>query len=242
MISFKRFAIPLLFGLVSLAAHADDAAIKKNIEAKFPGAKVQSVTKTPYAGLYEVLVEGPQLIYSDDKANYVFMGAVLDLNAQKNLTEERMQKLTAVKFDSLPLDSAIKVVKGNGSRKIAVFSDADCPYCKKFEQELTHVTDITIYTFLYPIDSLHPDAGRKSKQIWCAPDKVKAWDEFMSKGILPKNDGSCDNPVAKTVELGKKLGINGTPTIVFADGRRIPGMVPAAKLEEMLSGKPAAKK
>jgi thiol:disulfide interchange protein DsbC len=242
MISFKRFAIPLLFGLASLAAHADDAAIKKNIEAKFPGAKVQSVTKTPYAGLYEVLVEGPQLIYSDDKANYVFMGAVLDLNAQKNLTEERMQKLTAVKFDSLPLDSAIKVVKGNGSRKIAVFSDADCPYCKKFEQELTHVTDITIYTFLYPIDSLHPDAGRKSKQIWCAPDKVKAWDEFMSKGTLPKNDGSCDNPVAKTVELGKKLGINGTPTIVFADGRRIPGMVPAAKLEEMLSGKPAAKK
>jgi thiol:disulfide interchange protein DsbC len=242
MLSIHRFALPLIFGLAAATAHADDATIKKNIEAKFPGAKVQSVTKTPYAGLYEVLVEGPQLIYSDDKANYVFMGAVLDLNAQKNLTEERMQKLTAVKFDTLPLGDAIKVVKGNGSRKIAVFSDADCPYCKKFEQELANVTDVTVYTFLYPLEQLHPEAGKKSKQIWCAPDKVKAWDDWMMKGTLAKNDGTCDNPVAKTVQLGQKLGIQGTPTIIFADGRRVPGMVPAAKLEQMLGGKPAAKK
>jgi thiol:disulfide interchange protein DsbC len=170
------------------------------------------------------------------------MGAVLDLNAQKNLTEERMQKLTAVKFDTLPLGDAIKVVKGNGSRKIAVFADADCPYCKKFEQELANVTDITVYTFLYPLDQLHPEAGKKSKQIWCAPDKAKAWDDWMIKGTLPKNDGSCENPVAKTVQMGQKLGVQGTPTIIFADGRRIPGMVPAAKLEQLLSGKPAAKK
>jgi len=242
MLALQRFALPLLFGLAVTTAHADDAAIKKNIEAKFPGAKVQSVTKTPYAGLYEVLVEGPQLIYSDDKAKYVFMGAVLDLDAQKNLTEERMQKLTAVKFDTLPLGDAIKVVKGNGSRKIAVFSDADCPYCKKFEQELVNVTDITVYNFLMPLEQLHPEAGKKSRQIWCAPDKVKAWDDWMMKGTLPKNDGNCDNPVAKTVQLGQKLGVQGTPTIIFADGRRVPGMVPAAKLEQLLAGKPAAKK
>lgn len=242
MLSLQRFALPLLFGLAVTTAHADDAAIKKNIETKFPGAKVQSVTKTPYAGLYEVLVEGPQLIYSDDKAKYVFMGAVLDLDAQKNLTEERMQKLTAVKFDTLPLGDAIKVVKGNGSRKIAVFSDADCPYCKKFEQELVNVTDITVYNFLMPLEQLHPEAGKKSRQIWCAPDKVKAWDDWMMKGTLPKNDGSCDNPVAKTIQLGEKLGVKGTPTIIFADGRRVPGMIPAAKLEQLLAGKPAAKK
>ncbi len=242
MLSLHRFAVPLLFGLAAATAHADEAAIKKNIEAKFPGAKVQSVAKTPYAGLYEVLVEGPQLIYSDDKAKYVFMGAVLDLDAQKNLTEERMQKLTAVKFDTLPLGDAIKVVKGNGSRKIAVFSDADCPYCKKFEQELVNVTDITVYNFLMPLEQLHPDAGKKSRQIWCAPDKAKAWDDWMMKGTLPKNDGSCDNPVAKTVQLGQKLGVQGTPTIIFADGRRVPGMVPAAKLEQLLAGKTSAKK
>ncbi len=234
MFSLQRLAAPMLLSLLATAAYADEGLIKKTIETKFPGAKVQTVTKTSYAGLYEVVTEGPQIIYADEKANYLFMGAMLDLKSQKNLTEERMQKLTAVKFDALPFESAIKVVKGNGSRKIAVFADADCPYCKKFEQELANVKDITVYTFLYPIDSLHPDAGKKSKQIWCAPDRVKAWDDWMLKNTLAKNDGNCDNPVAKTVELGKKLGVNGTPTIVFADGRRVPGMVPAAKLEQML--------
>ena len=239
MFSLKRLAAPLLLCLLTATAHADEALIKKTIEAKFPDAKVKSVTKTGYAGLFEVVTEGPQIIYADDKANYLFMGSMLDVKGQKNLTEERMQKLTAVKFDSLPFETAIKVVKGNGSRKIAVFADADCPYCKKFEQELAHVDNITVYTFLYPIDSLHPESGKKSKQIWCAPDRVKAWDDWMMKNILPKNDGNCDNPVAKTVELAKKLGINGTPTVIFADGRRIPGMVPAAKLEQILSGNSA---
>ena len=215
---------------------------RKNIEAKFPGAKVQSVTKTPYAGLYEVLVEGPQLIYSDDKAKYVFMGAVLDLDAQKNLTEERMQKLTAVKFDTLPLGDAIKVVKGNGSRKIAVFSDADCPYCKKFEQELVNVTDITVYNFPHAARATTPRCRQEIQADLVCAGRVKAWDDWMMKGTLPKNDGSCDNPVAKTVQLGQKLGVQGTPTIIFADGRRVPGMVPAAKLEQLLAGKPAAKK
>lgn len=237
MFSLKSLAAPLLLALLTASAHADEALIKKTIEAKFPGAKVQSVSKTPYAGLYEVLMEGPQLAYADEKANYLFMGSVLDLQAQKNLTEERFQKLTAVKFDTLPLDSAIKVVKGNGSRKIAVFADADCPYCKKFEAELQNVKDITVYTFLYPLDQLHPESGKKSKQIWCAPDRAKAWEDWMLKGSLPKNDGSCANPLAKTAELGKKLNIQGTPAIIFADGRRVPGMIPAAKLEQMLGGK-----
>jgi thiol:disulfide interchange protein DsbC len=165
------------------------------------------------------------------------MGSVLDLNAQKNLTEERFQKLTAVKFDTLPLDTAIKVVKGNGSRKIAVFADADCPYCKKFEQELVNVKDITVYTFLYPLDQLHPEAGKKSKQIWCAPDRAKAWEDWMLRNTLPKNDGKCANPLAKTAELGKKLNIQGTPAIIFTDGTRVPGAIPAAKLEQMLGSK-----
>jgi len=237
MFTLKRLAAPLLLALLTTSAYADEALIKKTVEAKFPGAKVQSVSKTPYSGLYEVLLEGPQLAYADEKANYLFMGSVLDLNAQKNLTEERFQKLTAVKFDTLPLDSAIKVVKGNGSRKIAVFADADCPYCKKFEVELQNVKDITVYTFLFPLDQLHPEAGKKSKQIWCAPDRAKAWEDWMLRNTLPKNDGSCANPLAKTAELGKKLGIQGTPAIIFADGRRVPGMIPAAKLEQMLSGK-----
>lgn len=237
MFSLKRLAAPLLLALLTASAHASEVEIRKTLEAKFPGAKVQSVGKTPYAGFYEVVLEGPQLAYVDEKANYLFMGSVLDLKNQKNLTEERFQKLTAVKFDTLPLDSAIKVVKGNGSRKIAVFADADCPYCKKFEQELVNVKDITVYTFLFPLDQLHPEAGKKSKQIWCAPDRAKAWEDWMLRNTLPKNDGNCDNPLAKTAELGKKLGVSGTPAIIFADGRRVPGMIPAARLEQMLEGK-----
>lgn len=237
MFNLKHLAAPLLFSLLTTAAHAGEAEIRKTIEAKFPGAKVQSVGKTSYAGLYEVVLEGPQLAYVDDKANYLFMGSILDIKSQKNITEERFQKLTAVKFDTLPLDAAIKVVKGNGSRKIAVFADADCPYCKKFEQELVNVKDITVYNFLFPLDQLHPEAGKKSKQIWCAPDRAKAWEDWMLRGNLPKNDGNCDNPLEKTAELGKKLGIQGTPAIIFADGRRVPGMIPAARLEQMLEGK-----
>ena len=237
MFTFKSLAAPLLLALLTATAHAGEAEIRKTVEAKFPGAKVQSVSKTPYSGLYEVVLEGPQLAYADEKANYLFMGSVLDMNNQKNLTEERFQKLTAVKFDTLPLESAIKVVKGNGSRKIAVFADADFPYCKKFEAELQNVKDITVYNFLFPLDQLHPDAGKKSKKIWCAPDRAKAWEDWMLRNTLPKNDGNCDNPLAKTAELGKKLGIQGTPAVIFADGRRVPGMIPADKLEQMLSGK-----
>lgn len=234
MRSLNRLAIALSLAFSAVAVQAGEADIKKTIETQFVGSKVQSVTKTPYSGLYEVVLEGAQVAYVDEKVNYLFMGSIMDVKSQRNLTDERIQKLTAIKFDTLPLELAIKVVKGNGSRKIAVFSDADCPYCKKFEEELKKVDNITVYTFLYPIDSLHPQAGLKSKQIWCAPDKAKAWDDYMQKGILPKNDGACDNPLAKTAELGRKHNINGTPAIVFSDGRRVPGAIPAPKLEQIL--------
>jgi thiol:disulfide interchange protein DsbC len=230
----NRLAIAFSLAFAASAAQAGEAEIKKTIETQFVGSKVQSVTKTPYSGLYEVVLEGAQVAYVDEKVNYLFMGSIMDVKNQRNLTEERVQKLTAIKFDTLPLELAIKVVKGNGSRKIAVFSDADCPYCKKFEEELKNVNNITVYNFLYPIDSLHPQAGMKSKQIWCAPDKVKAWEDYMLRGVLPKNDGNCDNPLAKTAELGRKHNIQGTPAIVFSDGRRVPGMIPAPKLEQML--------
>lgn len=232
---FKQLfrALPLAF-LIAQAAHADEAAIRKRVQASFPGAEVQSVTKTP-AGLYEIALDD-KVFYSDENADYFFIGNLFDTKTQKNLTEERIQKLTAVKFDTLPLESAIKIVKGNGKRKLAVFSDADCPYCKKLEQELAKVSDVTIYVLLYPIDSLHPDAASKSKSIWCAPDRVKAWNDWMMKGTLPKNKGNCETPIAKLGELGKKLRVFGTPTLIFADGRRVPGAIPAAQIEKFLNG------
>lgn len=233
---FKRSMLSLLLlsGLLACSANADQTSIKKNLAAQFPGAEITSVTKTPYAGLYEVLIDG-QIIYTDETAAYVFLGSVVDTKAKKNLTNERMAKLNEVKFDNLPFEHAIKFVKGDGSRKLAVFSDPECPYCKKFEQELTKVTNITVYLFPFPIASLHPQSVADAKAIWCAPDRNAAWQAALLKGVMPKNDGKCKNPIDENIALASKLRISGTPTLIFANGQRVPGMVPADKLEQLLN-------
>ena len=220
--------------MFAATAQANETVIRKALTDRFPGATITSVQKTPYSGLFEVYLDG-QLIYIDAKAQYVFSGDVIDLENRRNLTQARLNELQAVKWDTLPLKNALKTVKGNGSRKLVVFSDVDCPFCRKFEAELTKVDNITIYTFLYPIESLHPKAVQASKQVWCAPDRNKAWEEYTTKNILPNNDGKCDNPVDETIALGNKLKVSGTPTLIFANGQRVPGMVPAAQLEKLLA-------
>jgi thiol:disulfide interchange protein DsbC len=215
-------------------AQANETVIRKALTQQFPNAKISSIKKTPYSGLYEVYLDG-QLIYVDAKAQYVLTGDVIDLKNRRNLTQARLSQLQAIKWDSLPLGNAIKTVKGNGTRKLAVFSDVDCPYCRKFEAELTKIDDITVYTFVYPIEGLHPKAVQTSKQIWCAPDRNKAWEEYIARGTVPNNDGKCANPVDATIALGNKLGVSGTPTLFFANGVRVPGMVPAAQLERLLA-------
>ena len=162
-------------------------------------------------------------------------GSVYDANTKQNLSEAKLRKLNRVAFDTLPLDLAFKRVKGNGQRKMAIFSDADCPFCAKLEDELKAVDNVTIYTFLYPIDALHPDSARKSRMIWCSSDRVKSWDEFFASGRLPENKGECDNPVEATNALGKKLRVQATPTLVFADGNVVPGAIPTAQLETELA-------
>jgi thiol:disulfide interchange protein DsbC len=166
-----------------------------------------------------------------------------DTATKQNLTEARSRKLNRVALDKLPMDLAFKRVKGDGSRKLIIFSDADCPFCHRLEKEMAGLDNVTIYTFLFPIDQLHPDAARKSKQIWCAADKAKAWDDFFASGKLPDNKGDCGDPVAKTQALGSSLRINATPTLVFADGTMIPGALPLPQLQkEMASAEAEAKK
>jgi thiol:disulfide interchange protein DsbC len=220
--------------MLAATAQANESVIRKALTQQFPGANIASVQKTPYSGLFEVYLDG-QLIYVDAKAQYVFSGDVIDLKQRSNLTQARLNQLQAVKWDSLPLGDALKSVKGNGARKLVVFSDVDCPYCRKFEAELAKVDNITVYTFLYPIEGLHPKAVQTSKQIWCAPDRNKAWDQYITRGSVPNNDGKCANPVEATIALGAKLKVSGTPTIIFANGQRVPGMVPAAQLEKLLA-------
>lgn len=225
--------VATLFFLVG-NVQADEAAIRKVLVAKFPEAKIASIQKTPYSGLYEVYMDG-QLVYADANAQYIFLGDVVDVKNRTNLTQARLSALNAVPISQLPLNNAIKTVKGKGERKLVVFSDADCPYCRKFEEELKKVNNITIYTFMLPIEGLHPKAAQISRQVWCAPNKNKAWDDYMGSGKIPANDGKCKNPISENIALGAKLGINGTPTIILSNGQRIPGMVPAAKLEELMT-------
>lgn len=222
--------------MLSACAQADEGQqVRAAIQRQIPNIVIRSVKPTPYKGLYEV-VTGGQIIYTNEKAEFYFLGNLVDAKSRRDLTEERMNALTSVKFDALPLNLAMKEVKGDGSRKLAVFSDPDCPYCHRLEQELTKVNNVTIYTFLYPIASLHPHAPAKAAAIWCAKDPVAAWHAWMLKGVMPQAAGRCDtSAITKVQALGDKLNITGTPTLFFANGRRVPGAVPADTLEKLLN-------
>jgi thiol:disulfide interchange protein DsbC len=228
------FAPPVAAQTAAKPADAEAATVKKLLEQKFPGATVSNVGKSGYLGLYEAQFDG-QLVYTDAKVAYVMVGSIYDATTKQNLTEDRLRKLNRIAWDSLPLELAMKKVKGSGARKLAIFSDADCPFCARLEKELKSVDDVTIYTFIYPIDQLHPDAARKSKVIWCAPDRLKAWDEFFASGKLPDNKGECETPLVATRALGEKLRVSATPTLVFADGSIIPGALPKDRLEAELA-------
>jgi len=214
-------------------AFADEASLKKTLQQIFPGEKIESLKKTPYLGLYEAVVGG-ELFYTDEKGTYLFLGHVIDPQTRQSLTSERLQQIKEarrISLASLPLDSAIKAVKGNGKRKLVVFSDPNCPYCKRLEKELANISDVTIYTLLYPVlNGSMPTATA----IWCSPDRLKAWDDFMLRGVAPTGK-TCDTPIETLLEAGKKNGISGTPTLIFADGSVVPGMIAADTIEKKLS-------
>lgn len=210
--------------------------IKTKLQAQFPNAKVGEVSTTPIGGLYEVVLNGRHVVYVDRSVKYLMDGEMVDLQQKLSLTQKRVQELSKVDFNSLPFNDAIKIVRGNGSRKMAVFSDVDCPFCKRLENEgLKDLTDVTIYNFLMPLDQLHPDAARKSALVWCAPDQAKAWRELMLEGKLPEGDDKCATPLARTSELARTLGITGTPAIVFPSGKLVPGAIPRADIERELA-------
>ena len=210
---------------------ASEAIFERTLEGRLGGVKVDAVAKTPYLGLYEVRLDN-EILYTDEKMNYIFSGNIIDGKSMQNLTEKRLRDLSAIKWENLPLDAAVKTVRGNGRRMLAIFSDPNCPYCKRFEKDLAKVDDVTIYTFLYPI--LSQDSHEKSKAVWCSADKSKAWSELMLNGTVPVA-ARCDTPIEKNLALGRKYRVNGTPTLVFANGERVPGAIPQAQLEKLLA-------
>lgn len=221
----------LLFAASISLAYAGEADIKNALQKKVPQlGQINQVSKSPVGGLYEVITQD-HLFYTDDKAQFLIDGAVYDLKTMRNLTEERSRKLFAVNFSKLPLELAVKKVKGKGERKLAVFTDPNCGFCKKLEKELAQIDNITIYQFMYPI---FPGSEEKVRGVWCSKDRVKAWDDLMQNDVMPAA-GNCETPTPQVLALGKKMKVNGTPGLVFGDGTSNPGYMPAAELEKALA-------
>jgi thiol:disulfide interchange protein DsbC len=230
-------ALLLVWATWSGMAGAQEAAIRKALKERIPDLpKIVSISKTPINGLYEVLLEDNDIYYADANGNHLVQGSLIDTRTKRNLTEERSEKLNAIAFSSLPLKDAITIVRGNGQRKLAVFEDPNCGYCKRFERDLQKVDNITVYLFLYPI--LGADSMDKSRHIWCAKDQPKAWLDYMTRDTAPA-PATCDSSaLMRNVEFGRKHKITGTPTLLAQDGRRVPGAIPVAQIEQLVAAKP----
>lgn len=225
----QKILMLLLAASVS-CAYAGEAEIKQSLQKKVPQiGQINQVSKSPVPGLYEVVTQD-HLFYTDEKGQFLIDGAVFDLKTMRNLTEERSRKLFAVDFNKLPLELAVKIVKGKGERKLAIFTDPNCGFCKKLEKELLQIDNVTIYQFLYPV---FPGSEEKARAVWCSKDRAKAWNDLMQNDITPPA-GNCEAPTAKVLALGRKLKVNGTPALIFADGTINPGYLPAAELEKAL--------
>lgn len=226
-------AATLAAALLAAPVQAQEASIRKNLAERVPQLqKIDEVRKSEMPGLYEVRI-GTDLLYSDAEGNFLINGQLIDTRSKRNLTEERMEKLMAIDFSALPLKDAFTIVHGDGKRKLAVFEDPNCSYCKRFERDLQQVDNVTVYLFLYPI--LGPSSTEKSKNVWCAKDKAKAWQDLMLRE-QPPAAASCDtSALNRNLEFGRKHRISGTPTLIFADGTRVPGAVSAAQVEKMLA-------
>jgi thiol:disulfide interchange protein DsbC len=236
------FLIALI--LVATATWGNEAQIRRALEPKLGGAKIEGVGPAPVSGLWEVRVRsekgGVRVLYADPTGTYVIDGSIYELRTNRDLTEERTRKLNAIKFESLPFDQAVKVQRGDGRRVLALFSDPYCPYCVQFERTLQQLNDITIYVFMYPV--IRPQNADHSKAVWCAPDRVKAWLDLAIHHRPPPVSASCDNPVEKNIRLGQSLGVTGTPTLILANGERVSAGLSAKDLAEVLDEVARSKK
>jgi thiol:disulfide interchange protein DsbC len=223
--------------LAAVSAHANEAQIRKNLEPKLGGAKIEGIQPAAVAGLWEVRLRterGLRILYTDATAAYVIDGNIHELRTNRDLTEERLRKLNAIKFEQLPLELAVKVQRGNGKRVLAMFSDPYCPACRQFERSLAQIDDITVYVFMYPV--IRPENADHSRAVWCSADRAKAWLDLAAapQPKLPTAAPSCANPVDKVLDVGRKLSVNSTPTLFFANGERVTGGLGPDDLKELL--------
>ena len=233
---FKRLAAIVTLGLVlgNAWAQGQEATIRKNLSERIPQIpKIEEINRTPMAGLFEVRLSTNEIYYSDAEGNFLIQGSLIDTKSRRNITEEREAKLSAIDFNTLPLKDAITLVRGNGKRKLAVFEDPNCGYCKRFERDLSKVDNVTIYLFLYPI--LSADSADKSRNVWCAKDPASAWTQLMSRDQAPANAQCSTAAIERNIEFGRKHKITGTPTLIAQDGARVPGAINTAQIEKLLA-------
>lgn len=239
---FRKMVKPVVLAMACAGlgvAQAGESDVKEAIEGFIGSQAVEAVSQTQYGGLYEVVLKSGELIYTDEKVSFIIDGRVIDTASREDVTAARQNQLSAIDFSILPLDQAIKQVKGDGSRIVVSFEDPNCGYCKRFGKEFTQLSDVTIYTFLYPI--LSQDSDVKSRNIWCAKDRAKVWNDWILNAAVPPK-AECDSSVIdKNLEFGRSLRVNGTPTLFFADGQRISGYMPATDLDRMLERVKSAK-
>ena len=236
---WHRHRVAALLALLLLAplAGANEAQIRKALEGRLGGARIEGIQPAPVPGLFEVRFRGPegvQVIYTDATASHIIVGAIYEARTSRNLTDERMRKLNAIRFDSLPLELAVKVQRGNGKRVVAMFTDPYCPACRQFERVLQQIDHITVYVFMYPV--IRPENADHSRAVWCSPDRAKAWLELAAapRAKVPEAKPGCGDPVDKVLALGRSLGVNSTPTLILANGERLSGGLPAEELRELL--------
>lgn len=223
----------MTLALCSLS-HADVNTLSQNLKKNYPTLSAKVVGESPVDDIYEVQMAG-SLVYTDEDARYFFVGNLVDFQNKVNLTEQREQQLNKIDISKLPLANAIKNVKGKGERKLYVFSDPDCPYCQRLEQELTTVDNVTIYTFMMPLTALHPNAEGIAKKVWCSENRYEAWEDYLLHKKMPSASDNCSNPIQKNLELANSLNISGTPTLFLNNGERISGGRSAAELESLLN-------
>ena len=234
--SLSLLAAALLAAFSAGPLFAQEAAIRENLAKTIPKLpKIDEVRPSPIPGVFEVRYGGTEILYTDAKGEHVIQGEIIETKTMTNLTEQRIDKLTAVDFDKLPVKDAFVIKQGTGARKIAVFVDPNCGYCKRFERDMVNVKDVTIYTYLLPI--LGPDSTAKAKDIWCAPDKAKSWRAWMIDGVVPARNmgGACDTAaLERNTDFARRFRINGTPALIFEDGTRKPGALPGDQVEKLL--------
>jgi thiol:disulfide interchange protein DsbC len=234
--TFRTFAAAALMALSLSGAMAQghEATIRKNLSERIPQIpKIEEITPTPVAGIYELRLSTNEIYYSDAAGNYLIQGSLIDTKNKRNITEEREAKLSAIDFSALPLKDAITLVHGNGKRKLAVFEDPNCGYCKRFERDLAKVDNVTVYLFLMPV--LGPNSVEKSRNVWCAKDPGAAWTQMMQKDMQPPAAQCNTAAIERNLEFGRKYKITGTPTLVAQDGTRVPGAIDSAKIEKLLA-------